>query len=102
MATTYNLTPDSTTQPEGNTITFTVTRSGSFPAETLYASTLFDTASSPGDYNGFVDQALAFSSGQQTATFTLHLNTDSVVESTEHLRVMIAHNQNQGSAQAID
>ena len=40
--TTYNLTPDTTTVNEnaGN-LTFTVTRSGSFPAETLYASTLY-------------------------------------------------------------
>jgi Calx-beta domain-containing protein/hemolysin type calcium-binding protein/VCBS repeat protein len=103
VATTYNLTPDSTTQTEANTsITFTITRSGSFPAETIYASTLFDTASSPGDYTGIVDQAVVFSSGQQTATFTVSLKDDTLVESTEHFRVMIAKSQGQGSAQALD
>ena len=67
----YNLTPDSATQLVGTTITFTVTRSGSFPAETIYYSTLFDTASAAGgDYDPLVSQPLVFSSGQTTATFT--------------------------------
>jgi hypothetical protein len=53
MATIYDLTPDSTTQPEGNSVTFTVTRSGTLGAETLYASILFDAASSPSNYKAF-------------------------------------------------
>src|SRR4029077_11920281 len=102
--TTYDLTPNSTTVSEnaGN-LTFTVTRSGSFPAETIYASTLLDTATSAsGDYTGIVDQAISFSSGQTTASFTVHINDDSTVESQEHFRVMIAHSTGQGSTQAID
>jgi len=100
---TYSLTPASTTRTEGNSsITFTITRSGSFPAETIYASTLFDTASSPTDYDGLVNFAVSFSSGQTSRTFTVDLNDDTLVESTEHFRVMIAHNQNDGSAQALD
>src|SRR5688500_7469835 len=96
--TTYELTPSSTTEAEGGTITFTVTRSGSLPAETLYASTLFDSASSgAGDYDGFEDQAVVFSSGEDTETFTVHLNTDSLNnEGTEHFRVMIAQQQGAG------
>src|SRR4029077_7007700 len=102
--TTYDLTPNSTTVSEnaGN-LTFTVTRSGSFPAETIYASTLLDTATSAsGDYTGIVDQAISFSSGQTTASFTVHINDDSTVESQEHFRVMIAHSTGQGSTQATD
>ncbi len=103
VAPTYSLTPAATTQAEDSTITFTMTRSGSFPAETLYASTLFGTATSAsGDYDGFVDKPITFTSGQQTATFTVALNTDSMVESTEQFRVMIAQSAGQSSAQALD
>jgi Ca2+-binding RTX toxin-like protein len=99
----YSLTPSSTTKTEGNTsITFTITRSGAFPAETIYASTLFDTAHSPGDYDGLVNQAISFSSGQTSRTFTVDINDDNEVESTEHFRVMIAHNTSDGSGQALD
>lgn len=102
--TTYDLTPNSTRVSEnaGN-ITFTVTRSGSVPAETIYASTLVDTAtSSGGDYTGIVDQAISFSPGQTSATFTVHINDDSAVESQEHFRVMIVKSQGQSSSQAVD
>src|SRR5437868_6482144 len=75
---TYNLTPDTTTVAESaGDITFTVTRSGSFPAETLYFSTLLDTASSSGgDYDGLVNQSLSFAAGQTSKTFTVHINDD--------------------------
>ncbi len=105
MPTNYSLTPDSTTRAEANTsITFTVTRSGSpLPIETLYASTLSDTATSgAGDYFGLVNQPINFNSNQLTATFSVTLRDDSLVENTEHFRVMIARNQSDGSAQALD
>ena len=104
MALSYSLTPASTTVSEnvGN-ITFTVTRSGTpLTAETLFASTLFDTASSPSDYTGIVNQSISFSSGQTSTTFTVHINDDTTVESQEHFRVMIARNTTDGSAQALD
>lgn len=101
--TTYSLTPSSTTKTEGDTtVTFTVTRSGGMPAETIYASTLFDTARSPGDYDGLVNKILVFSEGEETETFTVQINEDSEVEATEHFRVMIARNTGDGSAQALD
>src|SRR5947209_6703102 len=84
--TTYDLTPNSTTVSESAIERASSRkRADSFPAETLYDSNLFDTAtSSSGDYTGIVDQALSFSSGQQTATFTVHINDDIAVESQEH------------------
>jgi hypothetical protein len=35
MSTTYTLTPSSTSVTEGNQVTFTITRSGSAPSETI-------------------------------------------------------------------
>ena len=35
-------------------------------------------------------------------TFTVHVNDDSVVEATEHFRVMIARKTTDGSGQALD
>ncbi|MEA3028826.1 MAG: hypothetical protein QOG13_151 [Sphingomonadales bacterium] len=99
----YSLTPASTSVTEANTsITFTITRSGAFPPETLYASTLFDTASSPTDYDGLVNLAISFISGQVSKTFTVDINEDSLVEASEHFRVMIGHNPGDQSAQALD
>ena len=103
---TYSITPASTTLTEDNTsITFTVTRSGSFPAETLYVSTLLDTASAPGDYDGLVAQPLVvFAAGDTTKTFTVGINEDTAPEGAtpEHFRVMIAKNQDDTSGQALD
>ena len=100
----YSLTPASTTVTESNTaITFTVTRSGNLPTETLYASTVLDTASATnGDYAGMVNQAVTFVSGQTSATFTVSLKDDSVIENTEHFRAMIATTVTDGPAQALD
>ena len=103
-ATSYSLTPGSVTRTEGNvSITFTVTRSGDLPAQTIYASTLFDTATSAsGDYDPLVNRAVNFSSGETSETFTVSINEDSIVESTEHFRVMIGATTAAGPSQALD
>lgn len=104
MPTTYSLTPSRKTVTEGNTsITFTVSRSGDKPAETIYASTLFDTASSSGgDYDPLVNHAVRFSAGETSATFTVSINEDSIVEETEHFRVMLGRTTSTGSSGALD
>ncbi|MDB5583048.1 MAG: hypothetical protein JWR80_8224, partial [Bradyrhizobium sp.] len=104
QSTSYSLTPPSTTVAEGaGTLTFTITRSGGLPAETVYASTLFDTATSAsGDYDPLVNKAISFAANQTTQSFTVHVNQDSTVESTEHFRVMIGATTGAGSAQALD
>ncbi|MGA9581401.1 MAG: Calx-beta domain-containing protein [Allosphingosinicella sp.] len=100
--TTYSLTPSSTTVSEGSTtITFTVTRTGDRPDETIYASTLLDSASSPGDYQGFIDKAVPFVFGDGSETFVVTLINDTLPEPTEHFRVMIGRAGAQ-SAQALD
>src|SRR5438093_11094146 len=51
MATTYTLTPSPTVVTEGNQVTFTISRSGDTPSETIYFSAVAGTASySAGDY----------------------------------------------------
>lgn len=90
----YSLTPSSTSITEGNSgtksITFTVTRSGAFPAETINASTWTGSASSGNsDYVGFIDKAVTFAAGQTTATFTAVVNGDTIVEGDETFDVNI-------------
>jgi Ca2+-binding RTX toxin-like protein len=94
VATSYSLTPSSTSISEGvGTITFTVTRSGGLPAETIFASTTTNQGSSNnGDYTGLVNQAITFSTGQTTRTFTVSVNDDSAVESNETFGVIIQRN----------
>src|SRR5262249_60564999 len=67
-------------QPAGFPYT-TLFRSGSFPAETLFASTLqgssngYSTNSS--DYNGIVNQQVSFAAGQTSAQVTISVIKDS-------------------------
>ena len=44
------------------------------PAETIYASTLFGTASAPNDYEPLVNEPVSFSSGDEK-TFWVGLNS---------------------------
>jgi hypothetical protein len=52
MSTSYTLTPSSTSVTKGNQVTFTITRSGSTPAQTIYFSTVAGTASFTDDWEG--------------------------------------------------
>jgi murein DD-endopeptidase MepM/ murein hydrolase activator NlpD len=92
--TTYSLTPDATTVVEGNTsVTFIVNRSGGLSAESLYYSTIPDTASAGGnDYVGLSNVALNFVQGQSTATFTVTIKDDIIFEPTEHFSVVLTRN----------
>jgi Ca2+-binding RTX toxin-like protein len=70
------------------TVTFTITRSGSFPAETLYASTVNGAANgyavNSGDYATNVNNlAVSFSANQTSKTVSLSITNDSTTESDE-------------------
>ena len=82
--TSYSISPSTTTATEGNQVTFTITRSGSTPSETIYFSALTGTASySAGDYamsNGAspANIAVNFGSGVTSQTVTMNMLSDGV------------------------
>src|SRR5437763_1719978 len=94
MATTYAITPASTTVNENaGTVTFTVTRSGGLPAETIFASTTQNHGSTnSGDYTGISNQSVAFSANQASATVTVSITNDTVAESDETYGLIVQRN----------
>ena len=86
--TTYAMTPGSVTVNEGaGMVTFAVTRSGGTPAETVYVTTLFGPslgyATNNGDYTGMLNQPLLFASGQISASVSISITNDAVLEATD-------------------
>jgi len=70
---------------EGSAITFTVTRSGSGTASTIYVGTQAGTSSAGGgDYAGVSGVALHFAAYETTKTFTVSTYTDGLAEDTEY------------------
>src|SRR3954462_5218320 len=94
MATTYAITPASTTVNENaGTVTFTVTRSGTLPIETLFVSTeTGEGFANNGDYTGKLNEQLAFTSGQTSKTVTVSITNDSVAESSETFGLLVQRN----------
>ena len=94
LATTYAITPNPATVNEGaGTLSFTVTRSGGLPAETIYASTLQDQGSTnSGDYTGLANQSVAFALNQTQKTVTVSITNDTVVESNESFSLIVQRN----------
>jgi len=97
--TSYSLTPSVTTVIEGNQITFTISRSGDKPAETLYFSTLSDGTATyaEGDYSTTsggspANIAISFSSGTTSRTVTLNILNDGVSDSGEQFRAIVQRN----------
>jgi len=93
-ATTYAITPNPATVSEGaGTLTFTITRSGGTPAETIYASTTqTEGYANNSDYIGFVNQTVSFTSGQTTRTVTVTILNDTTVESSETFGFIVQRN----------
>ena len=87
----YTISPNPATVSEGDgTITFTITRSGATPAETIYASTLHTEGSvNNGDYAGFVNQAVIFASGHTTLTIAIPILNDTTVENSENFALIV-------------
>src|SRR5437867_3050214 len=94
FAQTYSITPNPATVSESaGTLTFTITRSGSFPAETIYASTTqTEGYSNSSDYTGIANQSVTFTSGQTTRTVTVTILNDSTVESSETFGFIVQRN----------
>jgi Ca2+-binding RTX toxin-like protein len=84
---TYTVTsnaPSSSPVAEGNSITFTVTRSGTGSASTVYLSTTPGSAGA-GDYASFDKSPLSFAANETSKTFTVATYSDGLTEGTEYL-----------------
>ena len=92
--TTYAITPNPATVSESvGSFTFTITRSGGTPAETIYASTSTTEGYSNGsDYTGIANQSVTFTSGQASRTVTVTINDDTSVESSETFGFIVQRN----------
>jgi hypothetical protein len=90
-ATTYSLTPSTTTVNEGDgTVTFTITRSSSSLAETVYFSTVQDKGyTNSGDYTGIANQAVSFAVGETSKKVSVSITNDALVEGDEKFSVII-------------
>lgn len=88
---TYSITPGSTTVPENvGTITFTITRSDSTAAETIYASTVQNQgATNNGDYVGLLNQAVIFAAGQSQQTVAVTILDDTIPENNETFGLIV-------------
>jgi hypothetical protein len=76
---------------EGGQITFTITRSNSGSASTVYFRTALGTASS-NDYATLDQQAVSFASYETSKTFTVNTYQDSLTEGTEFFYVGLYKN----------
>src|SRR5207249_4500855 len=85
LPTTYAITPSPASVGESaGTLTFTITRSGGTPAETIYASTTTtDGYSTRRSSTRIANQSVTFTSGQTTRTVSVTILDDSTVESSE-------------------
>ena len=85
--TTYSITPNPAQVNENaGSLTFTVSRSSSTSAATVYVSTVQDSNypnTNNKYYNGFVTQPLNFSAGQSTATVTVTINDAGLTSGSE-------------------
>src|SRR5690242_10999216 len=92
--TTYSIAPNPATISEGaGPLSFTITRSGTLPAETVYASTTqTEGYSNSGDYTGILNQSVTFSSGQTTRTVTVTILNDTTPESNETFGFIVQRN----------
>src|SRR5712692_5143327 len=100
MATSYSISPTSITVNENaGTVTFTVTRSGTLPAETIFASTTqTEGFSNSNDYTGINSQSLSFTSGQTSRTVTVSITNDSVAENDETFGFIVQRNSNDSTS----
>jgi Ca2+-binding RTX toxin-like protein len=93
--TSYTITPSATSMYEGGRVTFTITRSGDLPSETVYFSAWAESASFvAGDYrmlSGAKPENIAviFSSGDKTETMTMEILQDGVADAGERFRAVV-------------
>ncbi|MEQ1755715.1 MAG: M10 family metallopeptidase C-terminal domain-containing protein, partial [Micropepsaceae bacterium] len=89
--TSYSLSPAATSVSEGvGTATFTVTRSGETPAETVFVSTTAaEGFSNNSDFTAIADQAVTFAAGELTKTVTVAITNDTVFENNETFGLVV-------------
>ena len=99
QGTQYSLTPSPTAATEGGQVTFTVTRSGSLPSETVWFSTLAGGTAThaEGDYTTTsggqpLNIPVVFSAGATSQTVTLNITSDGVSDSGEQFRAIVQRN----------
>jgi len=68
---------------EGNTATFTITRSGTGTTSTVYANT-FDGSATTNDYWGLQSMPVIFSANETTKTISVSTYNDGITESSEN------------------
>jgi predicted chitinase len=93
----YSISPSPVSVNEGaGSLTFTITRSGSFPAETIFASTVQGSANgyaaNNGDYAGLLNQAVTFAANQAQKTIAVSITNDSATESNETFGFIVQRN----------
>ena len=97
VATSYAVSASPNPVSESNgTVTFTITRSGTLSAETVYLSTVHGAANgyatNSSDYSGIDSQGFSFSAGQASRTFTVSLINDGAVEADETFGFIVQRN----------
>ena len=90
----YSISPGTTTVDEAaGTVSFTVTRSGLLPVETVYVSTAQSEGTlNIGDYTGKLNEALSFASGETSKMVTVSITNDTVLESDETFGIVVQQN----------
>ena len=93
-ATTYSITPNPASVNENaGHLTFTITRSSSVAAATVYASTVQDQGySNNGYYVGILNQTVNFSVGQSTAQVSVTINDLGLTSGSETFRFIVQQN----------
>ena len=93
-ATTYSISPNSAAVNENaGILAFTISRSSSSTATTVYASTVQDQGySNNGFYVGILNQAVNFSVGQNTADVTVTINDLGLASGSETFRFIVQQN----------
>ena len=94
VATTYSISPNPASVNENaGHLTFTVTRSSSSSAATVYASTVHDQGySNNGYYVGVSNQVVSFSAGQSTAQVSVTINDLGLTSGSETFRFIVQQN----------
>lgn len=94
----YSISPQNPTTAEGQDIVFTVTRSVTTSAQTLYVSTVDNvvaSATNQGNYTPLTNQAVSFAAGVGQASVTLDVLSDTVYQPAKTFR-LILHSANTG------